>query len=136
MSRKATSASSPASWRWSLAASFAAIGSALEVANGAHRRLVAGGEDVAVGGEGAGLGLHLRHQLHVVGGVAAAGVRHVEVAGGGVLLDLLHLALSGRVGATDGSEGHGWLLPSAQRSEEHTSELQSQSKLVCRPRLE
>src|SRR3972149_7663898 len=42
------------------------------------------------------------------------------------------IVLGGRVGGSDGESDGGW----SQRSEEHTSELQSQSNLVCRLLLE
>src|SRR2546430_17612944 len=53
----------------------------------------------------------------------------------------LHAGNSGRRAAQDGQarRGHGWLDErnrSDHRSEEHTSELQSQSNLVCRLLLE
>src|SRR2546430_7570345 len=44
--------------------------------------------------------------------------------------------LNGVNGPRDPAQAKGWLEKSAGRSEEHTSELQSQSKLVCRLLLE
>src|SRR2546430_8584383 len=59
----------------------------------------------------------LQDRLKSAGGKSAAEIRHVHVVGAGVM----------------GGDIAAW---SALRSEEHTSELQSQSNLVCRLLLE
>src|SRR2546430_5568965 len=65
--------------------------------------------------------------------VAAPAVGHVNVRDGATPADsTCQLAVSClRIPSVDWSG-----LPLSNRSEEHTSELQSQSKLVCRPLLE